>query len=166
MRLIVIGIVFLLGLYFVSTVPPVYEGFGGQNCPDMLIQKEGHYYLYNKKHQEVPGVNPKIFKHLEDYSEFIDYQRSQGKRCPILYLQQGFDTQGNPNFQERPNFEQDELGKNDDSYMKLLDAARDDPPYNQNGYPGYDPDNQYIGEETPLDEMTKPPLIGAEPMRP
>ena len=36
---------------------------------------------------------------------------------------------------------------------KLIDASRDDDPYNQNSYPGYDPMNLYEGEYTPLDKM-------------
>ena len=37
----------------------------------------------------------------------------------------------------------------------LMDAGRDDPPYNSNSYPGFDPGNQYIGVYTPLDKMFK-----------
>tara|TARA_Y100001958_G_C20785424_1_gene255212 strand:+ start:167 stop:433 length:267 start_codon:yes stop_codon:yes gene_type:complete len=36
---------------------------------------------------------------------------------------------------------------------KLIDAARDDPPYNKNSYPGFDAHDQYIGLYTPLDKM-------------
>ena len=36
---------------------------------------------------------------------------------------------------------------------KLFDASRDDPPYNKNSMPGYDPLNQYIGLDTPLDKI-------------
>ena len=36
---------------------------------------------------------------------------------------------------------------------KLFDAGRNDPPYNQNSYPAYDPQDQYIGLKTPLDKM-------------
>ena len=35
----------------------------------------------------------------------------------------------------------------------LIDASRDDPPYNKKQYPGFDPDNQYIGIDVPLDKM-------------
>ena len=35
----------------------------------------------------------------------------------------------------------------------LVDASRNDPPYNQNGYPGFDQDNQYQGIDTPLDKL-------------
>ena len=36
---------------------------------------------------------------------------------------------------------------------KLLDSHRDDKPYNQNSYPGFDKHNQYVGLNTPLDKL-------------
>ncbi len=41
----------------------------------------------------------------------------------------------------------------DKEYSKLLDASRDDPPYNKNSHPAYDQQNQYVGINTPLDKM-------------
>jgi hypothetical protein len=35
----------------------------------------------------------------------------------------------------------------------LLDAGRDGPQYNKNSFPAHDPQGQYIGLETPLDNM-------------
>ena len=150
-------LVFFMGLYYFVTVPRIDEGFvsGKQQCPNKLIRKGEKYYLYNTRLLEVPGVNPIVFDHLEDYTEYIEWQRHHGQRCPIVYLEQGFDTQGNPTYLERPGIDGNTL---------LLDAGRDDPPYNQQGYPAFDPENQYVGEETPLDEMAKPPLIDADPM--
>jgi hypothetical protein len=40
---------------------------------------------------------------LEDYTEFIDWQRSQGIRCPILFLQFSYNAQGDPTYQMRPS---------------------------------------------------------------
>jgi len=37
--------------------------------------------------------------------------------------------------------------------VKLTDANRDDPPYNQNNYAGIDPQDQYVGVKTPLDNI-------------
>jgi hypothetical protein len=37
----------------------------------------------------------------------------------------------------------------------LMDAARNDQPYNQNTAPGYDPSSQYVGATTPLDIMNQ-----------
>lgn len=98
-------LVFLIGLYFYTKQPgTTEEGFVGQpRCPNMLIQKGARFYLYNSKLANVPGVNPVEFENLEDYTEFLDWQRSQGIRCPVLYLQQTFDAQGNRVFKVRPD---------------------------------------------------------------
>ena len=87
-------VVFLLGLYY-YTKGAEREGFQSQ-CPNLLIQKDSKFYLYNSKQVKVPGVNPVEFDNLEDYTEFLDWQRSKGIRCPVLYLQQIFDAQGKP----------------------------------------------------------------------
>ena len=36
----------------------------------------------------------------------------------------------------------------------LLNANRNNPPFNKNLFPGFDPENQYVGLFTPLDKMT------------
>ena len=96
-------LVFLIGLYFYTKQPEV-EGYVGQpRCPNMLIQKGSRFYLYNSKLASVPGVNPVEFENLEDYTEFLEWQRSQGIRCPVLYLQQSFDAQGSRVFKVRPS---------------------------------------------------------------
>lgn len=96
-------LVFLIGLYF-YTKQNGAEGFVGQpRCPNMLIQKGSRFYLYNSKLATVPGVNPVEFENLEDYTEFLEWQRSQGIRCPVLYLQQNFDAQGNRVYKVRPD---------------------------------------------------------------
>ena len=40
-----------------------------------------------------------------------------------------------------------------DITTKLIDAGRDDAPYNNNSFPAYDPMNLYEGQYTPLDKM-------------
>ena len=64
------------------------SGITGPRCPNLLIQKGCKIYLHNTKIAEVPGVNPIEFNNLEEYTQFIDWQRSQGIRCPVLYLQE------------------------------------------------------------------------------
>ena len=94
-------IIFLLGLYFYSKFndPNYKEGLVNMDkqpsCPNLLIQKDSKFYLYNSKLASVPGVNPIEFNNLEDYVEFLDWQKSQGIQCPVLYLQRSYDTQGN-----------------------------------------------------------------------
>jgi hypothetical protein len=97
-------LVFLIGLYFYTKGAGDVEGFDGQpRCPNMLIQKGSRFYLYNSKVAKVPGVNPVEFENLEDYTEFLEWQRSKGIRCPVLYLQQTFDAQGNAVYKVRPS---------------------------------------------------------------
>jgi hypothetical protein len=124
----------------------------------------------------VPGVNPVEFDNLEDYTEFLDWQRSQGIRCPVLYLQETYDAQGNPVYKARPSVSEPQAGlppsiasstgdiiqestlgdSNALAYPNptlLVDATRNDPPYNKNSYPAYDETSYYIGTTTPLDVM-------------
>jgi len=37
--------------------------------------------------------------------------------------------------------------------VKYLDANRDNAPYNQNNYPGFDPTNMFVGVYTDLDKV-------------
>jgi len=104
-------IVFLVGLYFYAKCsdPKYTEGLTNNNnnnnrrCPDLLIQKDAKFYLYNSKLAKVPGVNPVEFQNLEDYTEFIEWQRSQGIRCPVLFLQFSYNAQGDPTYKLRPS---------------------------------------------------------------
>jgi len=113
-------------------------------CPNILIQKGNEIWLYNNKLANIPGVNPIIFHTLDEYTEFLNWQKSQGINCPVLALQQGYSTQGEPYYQINPA---------DSVPVTLLqDATRNDPPYNTNSYPGFDAHNQTIGLTTPLDK--------------
>ena len=188
-------IVFLIGMYFYAKCsdPKYFEGLtnnttSGPRCPNLLIQKGSRFYLYNSKLAQVPGVNPVEFDNLEDYTEFLDWQRSQGIRCPVLYLQNSYDAQGNPVYKIRPSVSEPQGGlppsidastgqstmpsgigssfgdmiteQADDVNVALppnptllVDATRNDPPYNKNSYPAFDQTSYYVGTTTPLDQM-------------
>jgi hypothetical protein len=173
----IVVILIVLGLLFMMS-KSTKEGFMNPNrCPNILIQKGQEFYLYNSRMAKVPGVNPLRFNSLEDYTEFINWQRSQGIRCPVLYLQRSYDTQGNETYAIRPSPTDPQGGlqpvitygpseQNKDippeislgaqtlpPETKLFDANRNDPPYNYDSYPGFDQQNQYIGLNTPLDKM-------------
>lgn len=114
-KLIVIGLLFLLGLYFISqsnnvetfTTDSSSDNTAGQkiadNCPDVLIQKGSALFLYNSKRAGVAGVNPIRFENLEEYVEFTEWQRSQGILCPILFLQHAYNAQGDAVYKARPS---------------------------------------------------------------
>ena len=197
-------VIFLIGLYFYAKYSdsPSKEGLtnktANSRCPNLLIQKGSRFFLYNSKLAKVPGVNPIEFENLEDYTEFLDWQRSQNIRCPVLYLQHTYDAQGNPVYKVRPSVTELQGGLQPSSSMPtsiassdgktimestlgvpntpaypdpslLVDATRNDPPYNYNSYPGYDPSSYYVGRTTPLDVMNitqEQQAISPDPMDP
>jgi len=83
---------------------------GKMRCPNLLIQKNKEIYLYNTKLSEVPGVNPIKFNNLEEYNEFLDWQKSQGIKCPVLYLQKTYNTQGQSVYKIRPSTKEPQGG--------------------------------------------------------
>tara|TARA_B110000261_G_C13060911_1_gene348127 strand:- start:762 stop:1388 length:627 start_codon:yes stop_codon:yes gene_type:complete len=157
-------VLFLVGLYFYAktTDGSYIEGLTNSTnarCPNLLIQKGAKIYLYNSKLAKVPGVNPIEFNNLEEYVEFLSWQKSRGIKCPVLYLQQTFNAQGESCYKVRPGVTEPQgglppcLGKRQKTTL-LTDASRNNnSSYNTNSYPGYDSENQYIGSTTPLDEM-------------
>ena len=98
--------IFLGGIYFYSMYSNK-EGLtnmnGEKRCPNLLIQKGAKFFLYNTNIAEVPGVNPIEFNNLEDYVEFLEWQRGAGIVCPVLYLQNSYDAQGNRVYKVRPS---------------------------------------------------------------
>jgi hypothetical protein len=172
-------LVFLCGLYFYAKTadPNYYEGLTNNNglrCPNMLIQKGSKFYLYNSKVAKVPGVNPVEFDNLEEYTEFLDWQRSQGIRCPVLYLQQSYDAQGNEIYKARPSVSEQQGGLPPSGPVYpnptlLVDATQNDPPYNNNSYPAHDQTSYYVGTTSPLDKMDQQKenlLYSDDPMDP
>lgn len=126
-------------------------------CPNILVNEGDKIYLYNDQKAKIPGVNPIVFNNLEEYVEYVEFARSQGVQCPLLYLRKMNNTQGDDVYAIRSSpFTSDSApqqqsvaemtrGKN-----HLIDASRDDPPYNQDSFPGFDGENQRIGKLTPL----------------
>jgi len=104
---IVLILIFLAGIYYYAYYhhPAIQEGLTNpyeSRCPNILIQKGSELFLYNSKIAKIPGVNPIHFANLEDYIEFTDWQRNQGIRCPVLFLQHSYDAQSNSVYKVRP----------------------------------------------------------------
>ena len=169
LKLSFIFIGFTIGFLFYTRRREGYtNGEKVYSCPDILIQKGSKLILKNSSLAEIPGVNPIVFENLEEYVEFLQWQRSQGINCPVLYLQESYDTQGSRVFRIRPspiepegglapNTIENILHRRSGNYSRLLDSHRDDPPFNINQYPGFDTMNQYVGLNVPLDEIRDAP---------
>jgi len=156
-KILVIVVVFILGLIF-TTKSNAREGFSSSSCPNLLIKKDGAYYLQNTT---LLGSTPIKFDSLDDYGRFVDQQRAQGVTCPILYLQQTADAQGSTSYRMMPDPRAPEGGLSVQPFpinegelrRNLTDASRYSNIFNRGLYPGYDPTNQDIGVETPLDKI-------------
>lgn len=142
-------------------------------CPDILVKEGKHLVLYNTRLAKIPGINPIKFNDLEDYVEYVRWQQSQNLNCPVLFLQQSFDTQGNSVYKKHPSpleiqgglppISGLEISNNTSNKSLLFDAGHNDPPYNTNSYPSFDAQNQYIGLNTPLDKIQHTSIDGKSP---
>jgi len=165
--IILILVIFLLGIYFcMCPSSKALEGLTNNSktqprCPNILLQKGSRFYLYNSDVAMVPGVNPIEFDNLEDYTEFIEWQRSKGIICPILFLQNTYDAQGDSVYKIRPSVSEPQGGlpsvittiPTAPNPTLLIDATRNDHPYNTNSVPAYDQTDFYIGATTPLESI-------------
>ena len=165
MLLVLSIVIFLGGLYLYIMYygdKKMLEGLTTMNgefrCPNLLIQKGAKFYLYNSNLAQVPGVNPVMFNNLEEYTEFLEWQKGAGIRCPVLYVQNTYDAQGNRVYKVRPSVSEPQGGLPPTTpvplplkFTELVDATRNDYPYNNNSYPAYDQSSYYVGAITPLD---------------
>jgi hypothetical protein len=156
-KLIFIITLFLFGCYFYVRQSSTIEGMNSMmepRCPNLLIQKGTKYYLYNSNLAQVPGVNPIEFNDLAEYTQFLEWQKGVGIRCPVLYVQNSYDAQGERIYKVRPSVTELEGGLPPSTpvpiplkFTPLADAA------SENGYPAYDQSSYYIGSVTPLDQL-------------
>lgn len=125
-----------------------------KDCHNVLVRDGKKLYLYNNQKANVPGVNPIVFDNLEEYTEYVKWERKMGRHCPVLYMRKTFDAQNKLKMRLAPDPLNEMGGLNTmPPLKKLLDANEQDGENNANMQPGYDPENQYIGIYTPLDKM-------------
>lgn len=169
-------LVFLLGMYLFATgkleVLKMYENMDVSgnpveqqgSCPDLLIRKDGELFLYKTQEPLVEGVNPIIFRNLDEY---IMYYNQQNGNCPVLFLQQENDPQGKNVYRVRSSPFDLQGGLppisslatpppvvvDKNKPIPYVDSHDDNPPYNQGQYAGYDPQGQFVGKYTTLDKI-------------
>lgn len=135
------------------------------SCPTMLVKQGNVLMLYDSKQPESES-NPLPFYSLDEYMNYIEIQKKKGIICPVLFLQQENDTQGNDVYRVHPSpLEMQQGGSSVVSLppntisqqmqnpLPILDATRDSPPYNQGNYAGFDPIGLNMGQYTVLDKI-------------
>ena len=146
---ILIAVIFLTGLYTTLNYGngDVKEGFMDKmRCPNVLIQDGEELILKNSRLAEIPGVNPVRFKNLEEYSEFVQWQHSQGIKCPVLFYKKAYDAQSHEGYLPLP------LPPINSETPQFTNEDADNPPFDMLTYPSMDTHNQDIGEKTVLNE--------------
>jgi hypothetical protein len=177
---ILAGVYFILsnkeGLEHIQQSTPDLQN--QSSCPDLLIQKGAVLLLYNTSQPIVDGQNPLPFYTLDDYINYLEIQRNNGIRCPVLYLTQENNAQGQDVYRMRPSPFDLQGGlptmvptqnASPTHFINVSDASRMNPPYNSNNYPGFDPQGFYVGTYTNLDQIhnsTKQNVISDNPMDP
>lgn len=143
-----------------------------EGCPDLLIQRGTDLYLYDTRLPEEPDKNPIVFKSLDEYGDYIKKQKPE---CPVLFMQQENNAQGEDVYRLRPSPFNPHCGipaksallrHYDGHVIKALDASRENG-FNQNMYPGFDPHGLYVGRNTNVDVVhnsTENEVISDNPM--
>jgi len=120
-------------------------------CPNMLVKKGNMLFLFNTTDpQDEP---PLQFNNLEEYVAYLENQRAQGLICPILFLQQENDVQGNDVYRIRPSIFDQQGGMSPLTVAPIIDSNRSSQKYNLNNYPGFDPYGLQTGVFNKLDEI-------------
>jgi hypothetical protein len=166
---------FAIGFYFCSnyTHSDVIEGFSlTKECPNTLIRKGKELHLIYNNKPKIAGINPVKFNNLEEYVEFVEYQKKVGKSCPVLYLQETETTQGTKGLRVLDDPIDPSVGLRSVGPPKLInpdpqyvpDARKDQSKYNTNMLTGYDPEEQNVGVQTPMDRIVDGGSQSADPM--
>ena len=118
-------------------------------CPDLLVLDNGEYKLYFSTAKEVDGVNPRVFYSLDEYTRYQKKQDDEQDRAcpPPLFSRAEIDAQGNQVFRFYPTPHNIEGGlpplplevHNNRIPIPYIDASRENAPYNDNLYAGFDP---------------------------
>ena len=126
------------------------------NCPDLLIRLGNELNMFNTKLPH-SGTNPIVFKNMDAY---LQWSKETGSSCPVLYLQEENNTQGETVFRARPSPTQLDPG----NPVQVMDSSNDRNPGN---FQGFDAHGQQIGEYTVLDQIhnsTKNTNLSDNPM--
>jgi hypothetical protein len=134
-------------------------------CPDVLVRSGNALHLLNTKQPRGP-LNPLVFESLDKYMEYVQTQRTRGIRCPVLFLQEESNAQGQTVYRMRPGPTHMNPGV-PTAPIEFTDGNRDRPPFNDNQFAGFDPYGQHIGQYTELDQIhdsTQKEKISDNPM--
>ena len=133
------------------------------NCPNLLVRKGNKLSLLNSDAEYNPGKNPLFFNNLEEYKKYVEIQNNNGFFCPVLYLQEENDAQGNDVYKMYSNPFEIENGlqsiqlKNHHTDTDNLDTSKEIT-FNQDFYRPFNSFGQYNDEFIDTDTSNKNPM--------
>ena len=99
---------FLLGLYITMywniqvNIKTMENMENNTSCPNLLIKKGNMLLLYNKNKPE-DDTNPIPFFNLDEYINYLEIQKEKGLHCPVLFLQEENNAQGENVYKVHPS---------------------------------------------------------------
>jgi hypothetical protein len=146
-------VIFIIGIAFIyNNTSGKCEGFGGDDCPDLLVQKGEELHLIYSNRAKIPGVNPIKFDNLEEYVEFMKWQRAKGIKCPILYFQQTYDAQNKLGYRMLPDPIEKQAGLSSFKPVVVRDGETKQNTSKQ-GYTGFDSLVKFANTNSPLTDV-------------
>jgi len=160
-----------------SLSPPI-----DPSCPNMLVKSGNTLVLYNSK---TPDATPVTFEHVDEYIKYLEKQRDDGLRCPVLFLQEENNAQGETVYRVRPTMDDTKNGLPSTFHVPgVVLMNQSDPranplphypmapypsPYDNtaskndnNMYASFDPLGLYVGKYTQLDKIhSEKEVLGA-----
>ena len=125
-------------------------------CYDLLIDRGDSVSMYNTRLPEQEGINPVVFPNLNAYMAYVEDIRNNGKdTCPVLFLTKMYSPYGEVSFRKNRDPAHPDLEvpvqSDPQNPAKIIDASDDNPPFNQNQFPGFDPLGLDVGIYTEID---------------
>ncbi len=98
----IILLFFVLGIYMTMSYSSndLLHSYNN-TCPNMLLQVGSSIWLYNSNNPIIKNINPIPFNNIEEYYDFVKWQNDVNIKCPILYVQQVYNTQGEAEYHLR-----------------------------------------------------------------
>lgn len=98
----IILLFFVLGIYMTMSYSS-YDLLHSYNttCPNILLQVGSEIWLYNSNNPIIENINPIHFNNIEEYYDFAKWQNQVNLKCPILFVQQVYNTQGEAEYHLR-----------------------------------------------------------------
>ena len=145
--------------------PKSKTGLKDNSCPNLLVRKGNKLSLLNSDAEYNPGKNPLFFNNLEEYKKYVEIQNNNGFFCPVLYLQEENDAQGNDIYKMYSNPFEIENGlqsiqlknHNTDTNDLVPDTSKEII-FNQDFYRPFNSFGQYNDEFIDTDTSNKNPM--------